>query len=356
MTGSDTLWFVITMESTLLLVAVLLLVGHGLWLWSSARRKARQTRRARETIIPILAAATGDDGAGSDPVAHAAAVEVLRHLDAGVVAAVFLELSRDVSGAGNNVLRSLATDAGLLTRAARMCHSRRWTRRLEGARLLSQLGGPDPVVHTLLHDGNPAVRTQAVEWAASRATPALVDDIVALLASPDLHSRFAVQDALLRIGNPAIEPLVRYLAVHTGAAARSGLELARAMPESRFLPCAVEGLSSEFSDVRASAAGLLGLIGGSDGASRLVDLLADEDADVRAEAARALGRMRHWPASARLALALEDTSWDVRYAAAEALRAMGAPGVLQLRRLRTSPDRFASEMAKLMLGIPETAS
>ena len=356
MTESDTLRIVIVLESAFLVLAVFLLVGHGVWLWASARRRARQTLRARETIIPILATARDDGGVDTDAAAHAAAVEVLRHLSPDVVADVFLEVSRDLSGAGNNVLRSLATDAGLLTRAARMCHSRWWTRRLHGARLISQLGGPDPVVQTLLRDGNPAVRTQAVEWAARRATPALIGDIVALLATPDQHSRFAVQDALLRIGSPAIEPLVRYLAEHTGAAARTGLELARSMPDSRFLPCAVDGLSSEFSDVRASAAGLLGLIGGSDGAVRLVDLLADEDADVRAEAARSLGRMRHWPASSRLALALEDTSWDVRYAAAVALRGMGAPGLLQLRRLRTSPDRFAAEMAKLMLGIPETAS
>ena len=205
MTGSDALRIVIVLESALLVLAVFLLVGHGVWLWASARRRARQTLRARETIIPILATARDDGGVDTDAAAHAAAVEVLRHLSPDVVADVFLEVSRDLSGAGNNVLRSLATDAGLLTRAARMCHSRWWTRRLHGARLISQLGGPDPVVQTLLRDGNPAVRTQAVEWAARRATPALIGDIVALLATPDQHSRFAVQDALLRIGSPAIE-------------------------------------------------------------------------------------------------------------------------------------------------------
>lgn len=356
MIAVSTLRIVLAVESALVLFAVLLLVVHGIWLWVNARRRARQTQAARAVIIPILTTPAPSMATDAGAATHAAAIAALRALSPDFVADVCLELSRDLTGAGNTALRELASDAGLLTRAERECHSRWWSRRLHGARLLSQLGGPDPVVRMLLHDEHPAVRMQAVEWAAGLASPDLIDHIVELLALPELHSRFAVQDAVLRIGDPAIESLVRYLDTHTGAAASAGLDVARTMPDARFLPAAINGLASESAGVRCSAVRLLGIIGGSDGATRITDLLDDVDAGVRVEAAKALGRTHHWPASSRLALAMEDRSWDVRYAAGEALRAMGAPGLLQLRRLRSSPDRYAAGMAKLILGIPETTT
>ena len=354
MIAVSTLQIMLAVESALLLIAFLLLVVHGIWLSVNARRRARQTLAARAVIIPMLTAPATNGATDDGVAAHAAAIAALRAMSPDFVADVCLEMSRDLTGAGNTALRELASEAGLLTRAQRECHSRWWSRRLHGARLLSQLGGPDPVVRTLLRDEHPAVRMQTVEWAAGLGTPELIDDIVELLALPELHSRFAVQDAVLRIGDPAIESLVQYLDSHTGTAASAGLDVARTMPDARFLPAAINGLASDSAGVRSSAVRLLGIIGGSDGATRLADLLDDEDAEVRVEAAKALGRTHHWPASSRLARAMEDSSWDVRYAAGEALRAMGAPGLLQLRRLRGSPDRYAAGMAKLILGIPET--
>jgi HEAT repeat protein len=103
---------------------------------------------------------------------------------------------------------------------------------------------------------------------------------------------------------------------------------------------------------RARAAALTGAIGGRAAVETLVRLLHDPAAEVRASAAHALGKLEHWPAAASLAALLRDPAWDVRRAAALALRAMGAPGLLLLRRSTSDEDRFARDIARQALELP----
>ena len=77
--------------------------------------------------------------------------------------------------------------------------------------------------------------------------------------------------------------------------------------------------------------------------------------EVRAAAAQALGKLRHWPAAAALAALLRDRAWEVRRAAGFALRALGAPGLLFLRRSLQDTDRYAADMARHVLGLPDPA-
>jgi HEAT repeat protein len=105
--------------------------------------------------------------------------------------------------------------------------------------------------------------------------------------------------------------------------------------------------------VRALAATLLGALGGSAGVEDLTALLTDPTPAVRAAAARALGRLGHWPAAPALAPLLRDRVWAVRREAALALHVLGAPGLLFLRRYLADADRFAADMARQVLDLPE---
>lgn len=333
-------------ELALLAVSVAVFFAHGLWLYFSDKRDARLTGEGRQALVRLL------DVEGSQSLSD---IETLRALPRDVQTTIFLEISKNLTGEGSQDLKRIAGLTGIFDRAREMCTSRRWTRRLKGARLLAQMEQSDLLVTKLLHDPHPAVRAQAAEWAAARPIPEVFDDLFSLLADPETLSRFVVQDALLRMGRDAAEPLARYLENHSGHAAAAGLHLAAAMVEPVFIPAAMSHSREGIPEVRAAAASLLGAVGGAEAASRLVELLDDADPEVRAAAAFGLGRMRHWPAGSRLTAMLEDSSWAPRRAAALALRSIGAPGVLLLRRAASSPVQRASDIALLALDMPAAA-
>jgi HEAT repeat protein len=66
--------------------------------------------------------------------------------------------------------------------------------------------------------------------------------------------------------------------------------------------------------------------------------------------------MQHWQAASQLAEAMRDRTWRVRRDAALALRAIGAPGALFLRKALKGDDAFASDMAQLVMDLPEAAA
>ncbi|MBV9108435.1 MAG: HEAT repeat domain-containing protein, partial [Gemmatimonadetes bacterium] len=104
------------------------------------------------------------------------------------------------------------------------------------------------------------------------------------------------------------------------------------------------------------AAALAGAIGGDALVRRVEGLLDDPDASVRAAAAAALGHLGHWPAATRLAAMLRDPAWVVRSQSALAMRRLGSPGQLLLRRALDDRDRFAADIARQVLDMPETTA
>ncbi len=332
-------------EVGLLLVSVVLFFAHGVWLFFHQRREERLTSEARQRLARLLTRST----------VNPEDVLTLRKLPRRVQVAVFLEIAQNVTGTGKERLRFIAGEISLLNRARRFCRSRRWGRRLRGARLLARMDVSDPLVERLLRDPHPAVRAQAAEWAAAQPSVPVVSEMLNMLADPATLARFAVQDALLRMGTIVVDPLVRFLATHSGEPAESGLRVAEALAGPRFLPAGVRFSSSNDPALRTNAANLLGAIGDVSAASRLIQMLSDSHSDVRAAAARGLGRMRHWQAASDLAKSLCDSAWRVRRESALALRAVGAPGVLLLRRALKGSDAFAADMAQLILDLPSTA-
>ncbi len=346
MVNQNLLDAVMLVEIALLVLAVAVFFTHGLWLFLNHRRVMRLTETARESLARLVTRGT----------INLEDIELLRQLRKDVQVTVFLETSRNLTGSGKERLRFVAHEVSLIERARKLCESRLWTRRLRGARLLSRMDVGDPIVVKLLSDQNAAVRAQAAEWAATQPSPSIIATMLAMLADPATQARFAVQDALLRMGTIVTEPLAAFLETHTGLPAESGLRVAGAIGSSTFLPAANRLSANEDVGVRIAATNVLGAIGDVSSADRLATLLKDPDEGVRAAAAHGLGRMQHWQSASQLAECLRDSSWQVRREAGLALRALGAPGALFLRRAIKGDDRFASDMAQQVLDLPEAAA
>ena len=346
MVSQSVLDIIMLVEVGLLAVSAAVYFVHGVRLRITGKRTQRLSEGARDALSRILMRAT----------VSMRDVEFLNSLPLEVKTVAFLEISRNLSGAGKERLRFAAQRVGLVDRARSLCRNRRWTRRLRGARILSRLDVSDPLVETLLSDRHPAVRAQAAEWAAAHPSPHTVAAMLELLADPATQARFAVQITLLRMGNVIAEPLAFFLDTHTGRAAEAGLRVAESIAEPRFLEAALRFSGDERVGIREAAARLLGAIGGAEAAGRLTQLLGDDDARVRAAAASALGRMHYWQAGTLLAECLRDSRWRVRREAGLALRALGAPGTLLLRRAVKGDDRFAADMAEQVLELPEAAA
>jgi HEAT repeat protein len=154
------------------------------------------------------------------------------------------------------------------------------------------------VLLSLLADPSWRVRMAAVEQVASAADPAplLAPLVSALSAGETIGARDAAGNALERLGDAAVEPLV-------------------------------VALSALDPDLRLAAATVLGAIGDRRAVPALAARLADGDANVRAAAAEALGRAGAPAAIPALLAALDSDDGTLRLAA---LGALGA--------LRTCPD------------------
>ncbi|MFL5527118.1 MAG: HEAT repeat domain-containing protein [Gemmatimonadaceae bacterium] len=337
---------VMLIEIALLSLAVSVFFVSGVWRFLNERRLLVLTTAARESLARLVTSGH----------VNVEQVQALRELSHEVQVIAFLEISRTLTGTGKERLRFIADEVGLVQRARQMCASRRWTIRLRGTRILSRMDVPDPLVMQMLADPHPAVRAQAAEWAAAQPSLPVVSAMLVLLADQATQARFAVQNALLRMGGVVASPLAEFLATHSGRAVEAGLRVAESLAEPSFGPPALKLSRNDNAAIRGGAAKLLGAVGGAEGAARLIELLGDEDSHVRAAAAQSLGRMQHWQAASLLAACLRDPTWRVRRDAGLALRSIGAPGALFLRRALKDDDRFAADMAQQVLDLPTAAT
>ena len=330
-------------ELTLVIGIALLVVGHGMWMRIAQARRRPLIQRGHEVLA---AAAIGD--------AEPADVEWLRTLSVELQLHLCSEVAPFLRGEGQARLTALAASLGLLARAEADCRSRRWSRRLRGARMLSALGGGEAVMKPLLHDSHPTIRAQATAWAVDHAAPEVIEELLERLNDRDRLCRFTTQDALLRMGTPVAEPLARYLDRCGGADAEAGLRVAEGLAHPVLLVPVLALSRDGFPPTRARAIAVLGRLGGEAGVRALERGLADPEPKVRASAARAIGKLGHWPAAPVLARLLRDSAYPVRRESALALRRLGGPGMLLLRRSLGDRNPFAADMARQVLDLPNT--
>lgn len=345
MIDADLVLIVLLVEAAVALAAALLLVLHGVTLNVFRARRTRLSARARDLLLQSLEAPR------SDPAAAAA----VRELPAGLRVDVLADVGGQLIGRARDRVGDVASASGTLSRAARLTHSRRWRSRLRGARLFTTLGGGAEHLPRLLSDPRPEVLAQAVEWSADHALPGNVERLLDLLVTGDALARYAVRDALQRLGPAAVGPVRERLRQATGTEAARLLPVARTLASVSMLGDGLRLAIDQLPETRAGAASLLAGLGGEAATLALETMLADDDARVRAAAARGLGRLGGWESGTPLAACLGDPSWDVRLASALSLRALGAPGLVLLRRGLQSDDAFARDIARQVLDLPEGA-
>lgn len=263
------------------------------------------------------------------------------------------QLTTMLTGDGRTRIEQLAARAGLLDRAHRWVGSRRWHRRLRGARVFTLVGGGDAHVPELLTDSHVEVRAQAADWVAEHGR---ADHVAAMLAALDGDRRlrdYVLVDCLVRAGVLASAPVAAFLErddVHDPVPA---LTVAASLVDTRLAAAAEGWLAATEPAVRAAAARVVAARGDAAAVERLSGLLADADSRVRTVAVDGLGWLQHWPAVPQLAEALADPAFSVRRAAALALRRQGSAGQLYLRRSLDSADPFARDMARQVLSLPD---
>jgi HEAT repeat protein len=329
----------------LLLAAFALLVVHGVWRVAADAYWRRPTAEARAALAETA------DRLELTP----SAADRLKRLTARRRIDLFAELAPSVAGAPRSALADAAGTLDVIASAERWCASRRWRKRLRGARLLTTLGGGDTAVPPLLRDPRPEVRTQAAEWAASHPEPEIVATLTDMLDDPLGLARFTVMDSLIRLGANAVEPLGRAIDGDEGVAAVAALRVGAAIADPRLAPHALRRLDDDDPAIRAWAVRLVGAVGGDENAAAVAERLNDPAEEVRAAAAVALGRLGHWPAAPELGRRLGDPSWAVRRNAALALRSFGPAGELLLNRALREEDNFARDIARQTLDLPEVS-
>jgi HEAT repeat protein len=336
-------------EASVLALFIGFLFAHAFWVKRTTTRNESLLARARKTLVNAL-------NSSDSAEATRKGLEALRALPDRLQVRLLIGLARSLAGAQKLTVTELALRGGVVARAEKRLESRLWWRRLHAARLLTELGAGEHSMPRLMTDPHPAVRAQAGEWAADHPTAELIQSLLALLTDPAKLCRFTAENSLLRMGGLAVPALVDYLSSHAGGDVEAAMVVAAGLAEPRFVRPALRLCRDPMPGTRALAAALLGQLGGAEAVVVLTELLGDSDSGVRAAAARSLGKLNHWPAAPALARALRDRAWDVRREAGLALRALGSPGILLLRSSLSDEDGFASDMARQVLDIPESAA
>lgn len=209
----------------------------------------------------------------------------------------------------------------------------RWEVRLQAAAALGRLAPSDPAAHEALEgaaegDENPSVRKTAAQTLAES-----FDALFGELASPDPVKRVLAARALARM--KATEAIPALIAMLGDPAA------AQVAPNERIFPreAAVDALVTM----------------GEPAVEPLVDALASKNSLVQQNAMRALGHIGDPRAILPLIAGLEDKSTETRTAAREALVAIGAsavkPLVLEFKEPRTRFGDFQYEVTSVLVKI-----
>ena len=244
----------------------------------------RKQRAAEERLTPAALAVTFESST---------AFSVLSKRDAVVFAMLLGRYSALLRGASRERIAHYFETQGNVRDAIDSLSDRRSWRRAAAADLLGDMGSPEAVPALLgaLNDGARDVRSAAARSLGRLGATEAVEPLVGALSS-HLIPRGIVGHSVLALGAGAVPGLVALLA--------------HADPE-----------------VRATAAELVGLLGGAGEAEHLVGRLADRSATVRGRAAIALGRLGATEAYGDLDGTLADRAPQVRAAAAEALGLIG---------------------------------
>lgn len=203
-------------------------------------------------------------------------------------------------------------------------------RRAAAVEALGRVGAPAcDLLLRFLADPLPDVRRAAAEALGRCGTPEAARTVASALSAESAPGvRAALLSALGRSGGAeAARELARQLRHHdVEVRYRAALALGRS-GAGEALPPLLEALSDEAEEVRAAALRALGELGDPRGAGPAAAFLDDPELDVRRTAAVTLRELAPPEALDRLLGALRDPDWQVRLAAVRALVRLGGGAV-----------------------------
>ena len=315
------------------------------------RLAARAAAVAQRVTEPVNAWMIGAGGAG--PV-----VDVLRTLSPEQALEQLLMVSTlSVPEEQVDELAALLRREAWTQDMMRHCHSRLWWRRLQAARLLSVIGtaADREMVLALLDDGHPAVQTAATNCLLRCADEAMVAHVLRDLERRPSVVRLYQFDALRRVWRLTSPVVLRRLADPSIALGELEVvvNLVEAIGTPELVRAALPLYTHERANVRLAVARALKKYFHPDAFHAATTLLHDGDWRVRGQAARALGALGSEEAIPLLLRTMSDQSWWVRFRSGLALAQLGERGRAELRRARELPDRYGSEMARMISGLSD---
>ena len=170
--------------------------------------------------------------------------------------------------------------------------------------------------------------------------------LIATLRDQEWNVREAAQDALVQIGSPAVEPLIKTLREYQ--IRRYVIQVLGKIKDERVLdPLMAQLRNEEFKDFATQALVDVGL----PAVERLTAVLNDKDKNVRKHAVLALGDIGIPEAVELLIEATRDEEWEVRIVAIGALEKIGDErGKPAIKALIKDPDFAVQMRAERIIG------
>ena len=208
-----------------------------------------------------------------------------------------------------------------------------------------------------LKHGDRDVRASAALSLGKAADASALDALLrALAAEPDFFVREYLTWSLVRLGDPAVLPLIRMLAHERAVARHSAAHTLGKIGDARARDALMSALTDAHAGVVGKAAFALGKIADSKAIPPLIELLAHEDRELLATLVAVLEGFGPC-AVPSLIHALKHDDWRIREQAADLLRRIGSeeavPALVQSVNDRFWQVRFAAANALGCLGGPE---
>lgn len=250
---------------------------------------------------------------------------------------------------------------GLVSRyIARLREARAWSARAAAAEVLGWTRSPravEPLLATALdtRGEDPAVRAVALRALGRIRHPLAVTPLIEALGSAETWFPPRAAEMLVRIGEPAVEPLTRLLLDQAAPIVprRWAAQILGEVRDRRALLGLHGALSDVDAELRAKAARALGNLAQERSVQPLLDrLLSDPIPFVRTCVARALGQLSTERTVEFLVEALSDPEWWVRLRAVEGLAQLGEPARQVLQgALHDNDPQVAHEAARALEGL-----
>ncbi|MDQ2891298.1 MAG: HEAT repeat domain-containing protein, partial [Gemmatimonadota bacterium] len=233
-----------------------------------------------------------------------------------------------------------------------------WWRRLAAARTLSQIAceRDRSDILALIADNHPGVQSAATACLERYADAELLMSVIDGLAEASSAVR-TYQIRILR-SHPVLVASMLIGRIRADAPPHrlyAYIHAAAELQDARCMKNVADLSTHPHPEVRVAVARVLRSSSGDLAHVKLLALLRDPDWRVRAQAARGLAGVTDSRTIDELARALADPNWWVRFRAGLALAATGEKGRTALTRMLAQSDRYARDMAMLVIGLSDAS-